>query len=571
MPTVRTDKNRRRATTNGNGEIEGIIFGPEWTEDEEANSQFNIDVTFAPGETSRSLGLTIPDDKIFDGNRAIVITIDEDAPFGFSQEVYVFNEDRRLNENPALLLADPDSNLASNTSIDPVAISLTLTPGSPIRATTLIIEDDQRRDRILKGSAADNMLTVPDDTTVSSPRIGSYGYALYGEAGNDTLTSRGGADNLHGGQGNDWLQSGDNNDFLAGNSGNDVLRGEAGDDVLDGGRGDDRLEGGSGSDSLFGWSGNDALNGEAGSDSLSGEAGSDYLSGGDDFDTLEGGSGADRFDFYNPADRVDEVKDFNPAEGDKIGIYIGSGSFKAAGLSVSFQPSQFRLGKVATTATHRLIYDRDTGDLFFDADGTGATLPIAIATFRTKPALSHADIRTFGEGDRTPPPGSDPPDANLPDASPPDSPGNGDPNNNAPNSNDPDTQDVDILTGSRRNDRLVGSSGNDRLEGKGGNDLLKGQAGNDLLIGGLGSDQYVGGKGRDIFAIEKGIGTDAILDFKDRQDKLGLGKGIKFRKLTIESQGRQTLISLGNDSLALLKGVKVSQITLSDIISTPPL
>ncbi|HEY9627089.1 MAG TPA: calcium-binding protein [Coleofasciculaceae cyanobacterium] len=569
MPRVRTNKNRRRATTNGNGEIEGIIFGSEWTQEE--SSQFSIDITFAPGEISRSLGLTIPDDKIFDGNRAIVITIDEDAPFGFSQEVYVFNEDRRLNENPALLLSNPDDNLASDTSIDPVAISLTLTPDSPIRATTLIIEDDQRRDRILKGSDDNDNLTVPDDTTVSSPRFGSYGYAIYGEAGHDTLTSRGGADNLHGGQGSDRLESGDNNDFLAGNSGNDVLRGAADNDVLDGGRGDDRLEGGSGSDSLFGWSGNDVLNGEADGDSLSGEAGSDYLSGGGDFDTLEGGSGADRFDFYNPADRVDEVTDFNAAEGDKIGIYIGSGSFKAAGLSASFQPAQFRLGKVATTATHRLIYDRTTGDLFFDADGTGATLPIAIATLVTQPTLSSTDIRTFGEGDRTPPPGSDPPDAGLPDDSPPDSPGNGDPDSDDPDSDDPDTQGSDILTGSRRNDRLVGDSGHDRLEGKAGNDLLKGQAGNDLLIGGLGSDRYLGGRGRDIFAIEKGSGTDTILDFKDRQDKLGLGKGIKFRKLTIESQGRQTLISLGNDSLALLKGVKASQITLADITSIPNL
>ena len=46
----------------------------------------------------------------------------------------------------------------------------------------------------------------------------------------------------------------------------------------------------------------------------------------------------------------------------------------------------------ATTAAHRLIYESDTGALFFDEDGTGATARIQFATLGTGLALTAADF-----------------------------------------------------------------------------------------------------------------------------------------------------------------------------------
>ncbi len=66
------------------------------------------------------------------------------------------------------------------------------------------------------------------------------------------------------------------------------------------------------------------------------------------------------------------------------------------------------------------------------------------------------------------------------------------------------------LTGSARNDTLTGGNGNDTLLGGGGNDSLLGDAGSDSLTGGAGNDTMTGGAAVDRFVVD--AGTDAILD-----------------------------------------------------------
>jgi hypothetical protein len=126
------------------------------------------------------------------------------------------------------------------------------------------------------------------------------------------------------------------------------------------------------------------------------------------------------------------------------------------------------------------------------------------------------------------------------------------------------TEAADTLTGTEGKDTLNGLGGNDRLSGLGGNDTLIGGAGNDVLIGGLGSDRLTGGRGRDTFALETGAGSDKILDFKDKQDRLGLAGGITFGQLSFRQRGDNLLIKAGNDSLAMLMGVDRNQITRAD-------
>ncbi|NJN86491.1 MAG: hypothetical protein HC881_09490 [Leptolyngbyaceae cyanobacterium SL_7_1] len=65
------------------------------------------------------------------------------------------------------------------------------------------------------------------------------------------------------------------------------------------------------------------------------------------------------------------------------------------------------------------------------------------------------------------------------------------------------------------------------------------------------------------------MGRDLILDFKDRQDKFALSRGVQFRNLSITQQGRNTLISLGTDQLALIRGVKADLITAADFTPLP--
>jgi Ca2+-binding RTX toxin-like protein len=85
--------------------------------------------------------------------------------------------------------------------------------------------------QLFKGTEGDNNLTVTNTTAD----------ALWGYAGNDTLSGDDGADSLFGGAGNDSLIGGLGTDSLVGGLGNDTLFGGVENDTLLGGDGDDTL------------------------------------------------------------------------------------------------------------------------------------------------------------------------------------------------------------------------------------------------------------------------------------------------------------------------------------------
>lgn len=126
------------------------------------------------------------------------------------------------------------------------------------------------------------------------------------------------------------------------------------------------------------------------------------------------------------------------------------------------------------------------------------------------------------------------------------------------------TAGADTLTGTARKDTLDGLGGNDRISGLGGGDILVGNGGNDILLGGVGTDSLTGGRGRDSFALERGLGTDKVLDFKNGQDKLGLPAGLTFRQISFTQKGDNLLVRSGNDALATLTGITRNQITQAD-------
>ena len=186
---------------------------------------------------------------------------------------------------------------------------------------------------------------------------------LLGRAGADTLSGRGGDDHLSGGYGSDTLVGG------------------LGADRLGGGRGNDILEGGRGHDALFGNGGDDVLNGGAGADTLRGGGGQD---------SLTGGAGRDGFYFDRPLgpSNVDAIVDFVSADDT---IYLDVSVFGVIAFG-SLDPSAFSAGTEAADADDRIVYDKATGNLFYDADGSGAEAAILFATVAPGTALTSADF-----------------------------------------------------------------------------------------------------------------------------------------------------------------------------------
>jgi predicted extracellular nuclease len=89
------------------------------------------------------------------------------------------------------------------------------------------------------------------------------------------------------------------------------------------------LTGTTGNDVLTGGLGKDIITGLGGNDSLDGSGGDDTLIGGVGADILTGGLGSDRFIYSNFNDSLftattnnsyDRIRDFNPAQGDRIGL-----------------------------------------------------------------------------------------------------------------------------------------------------------------------------------------------------------------------------------------------------------
>lgn len=125
----------------------------------------------------------------------------------------------------------------------------------------------------------------------------------------------------------------------------------------------------------------------------------------------------------------------------------------------------------------------------------------------------------------------------------------------------------DQISGLAGNDRLVGQAGGDRLLGGAGNDQLDGGAGNDYLEGGRGGDRIITGSGRDTIAISLREGSDRVIDFGDRRDKIQLTGQLSFQQLTIRQQADNTLIGVGRANLLILENVNASTLSQADFVS----
>ncbi len=233
-------------------------------------------------------------------------------------------------------------------------------------------------DRFLGGEGADTLDGGESDDSLS------------GGLDDDSLTGGAGNDRLFGGDGDDILDGGDGNDNFFGGAGDDNLDGGVADDRLRAGAGNDTLIGGDGADVLFGGGGMDALAGGTGIDKISGGGGTDTISGGGGADALSGGGGEDvfLFDVALKSKQAVEITDF------KVGadrFLLDPDVFE----NINHGPlakDAFVIGTKAEDAQDRIVYDPETGRLWFDLDGSGRGNAVKFATVEEGLDLSHRDF-----------------------------------------------------------------------------------------------------------------------------------------------------------------------------------
>jgi len=240
---------------------------------------------------------------------------------------------------------------------------------------------------------------------------------LSGGTGNDSLEGGAGNDSLEGGAGNDSLNPGEGSDMLDGGTGSDIYYVDDEGDVvketstmgeIDEVRsslsyhlganldsltltGTDNIDGnGNEKDNLVvGNPGINILTGREGNDTLTGREGNDTLVGGAGNDNLTGGAGADSFKFFYPSEKRDRITDFEPLIDN---IMVSTSGFGGISLG-ALEESRFVVGSKATEAKAQFIYDKDTGNLFFDSDGTGPKNPENFASVTNKASITSNHIK----------------------------------------------------------------------------------------------------------------------------------------------------------------------------------
>jgi len=371
-----------------------------------------------------------------------------------------------------------------------------------------------------------------------------------GNAGNNYFNMRAGNDVIQAGAGNDWI---DMSAFGTASYGDDVIDGGAGTDTVNfaisaGQQSAVNVDltagtlrgggvGGAGSatvtsiEHVIGAGFDDSIRGAAAAETLEGREGNDMLSGMGGNDTLIGGTGQDRFVFAAApgAADADLVTDFVSGT-DKLTFDISVFTELGAAGNFAAGDMRFAAGAGITSgqdASDRIVYNTTTGQLFYDADGSGTGAALLVATLQGAPALSATDVVVQ---QATPFQG---------------------------------TAGNDTLTGTEGSDSIVGLAGNDGINGLGGDDTLDGGAGTDGIFGGAGNDLLIGGDDWDYLQADDGNDTviggagDDAIEGGGGDDSLVGGDGNDVFDLEFSGvgAGADTMEGgLGNDAFLVTPG-----------------
>ncbi len=258
----------------------------------------------------------------------------------------------------------------------------------------------------------------PSERGPKRPSPGLYGFLgddwLYGGNGNDFLYGGGDNDRMFGGLGNDSYSVVDAGDVVseAAGGGDDTVYLDLGEwpataiySLAASGEiehirigtdtsGIPRIDATctNGANEVFAGTAARSVSGLGGNDVMISDAGDVIFRGGLGNDTLTGGAGKDAFVFDtapNKATNVDTITDFSHADDT---IRIDNAFFKAAGKNGKLAKDAFFAGKKAGDAEDRFVYDKASGALSYDADGTGKIAAIKIAILQNKVKIDYTDF-----------------------------------------------------------------------------------------------------------------------------------------------------------------------------------
>ncbi|WP_068955654.1 M10 family metallopeptidase C-terminal domain-containing protein [Pararhizobium polonicum] len=250
--------------------------------------------------------------------------------------------------------------------------------------------------------------TIERLTLLGSANINATGNGLanvlVGNAGNNVLDGGTGADALNGGAGNDTYVLNAGSDTIVDSSGtadritSTITRSLENytsiENLVLQGTGNINGTGNNLANALFGNAGNNTLSGGAGADVIAGGSGNDVISGGTGIDTLTGQAGTDTFVFdtkLSISTNIDSITDFTVTDDT---IRLDDAIFTALTTLGTLASAAFfkNFTGQAHDASDRIIYETDTGKLFYDSDGTGSGGRIQFATLTTDLALTSNDF-----------------------------------------------------------------------------------------------------------------------------------------------------------------------------------
>lgn len=135
----------------------------------------------------------------------------------------------------------------------------------------------------------------------------------------------------------------------------------------------------SGDNSLIGTSVGDKIDSQGGNDKIWGKGGSDLIFTGSGKDAIT-------FDTSLGSNNVDWIVDFDPAY-DTLSLENAIFT-KLTDTDKVLRPSWFRVGEKALESNDYIVYNKATGDLYYDRDGSGSGAAIKFAHLENKPTLT---------------------------------------------------------------------------------------------------------------------------------------------------------------------------------------
>jgi Ca2+-binding RTX toxin-like protein len=141
---------------------------------------------------------------------------------------------------------------------------------------------------------------------------------------------------------------------------------------------------------ITGTSGKEKITGTSGNDKIDALGSGDWLIGKDGNDILTGGSGGDVFFFDTKpgAGNVDTITDFSSRDDT---IYLENAVFTKLATG-GLASANFRVGTKALDSNDYIVYNKETGAIYYDADGSGAGAAVQFATLTNKPGLVAGDF-----------------------------------------------------------------------------------------------------------------------------------------------------------------------------------